>query len=82
MRALVEDEGVRLIGELGEEQKIVASKAVAVVPVLRLVHVAAGESHVVELLLVGFVFPDGRLDSAEPECLHRSFGASGGVPWL
>ena len=38
------------------------------------VHVAAGEGHVVERLVVGLVFPDRRFDAAETEGLHGEGG--------
>ena len=54
-----EDERVCQIGELGDAREVIAAEAGGVVVGLGVVPVGPGEGHVVELLLVGLVLPDG-----------------------
>jgi hypothetical protein len=75
----LEDERVRLIGEFGHQREVVPTEAVRIVVLLGVVHVGPSEGHVVELGLVGFVFPNRGFDPPEAECCHRWFGAGGGV---
>jgi len=74
-----EDERVGLIGQLGDERKIIATVAVGVVVVPGFVHVGSSEVHVEKLFLVGFVLPHSGFDSAEAESFHRKLRAGGGV---
>ncbi len=70
-----EDERVGLVGELGDQREVVATEAVGIVVVLRVVPVGAGEGDDVERLAIGFVRPHGGLDATEAESLDRKFGA-------
>ena len=68
---------MRLVGELGDEREIITTEAVGVVKVPGVVYVGPGEGDVVEFLLVGFVFPNRRLDAAEAEDSHRQLAGRG-----
>lgn len=54
-----------MVGQFGDERKVVATVAVGVVVVLGVVHIGPGEGHVIEFLLVGLVLPHVGLDPAE-----------------
>src|SRR5690606_21830413 len=73
----LEDERVCLVGQLGDERKIIAAEAVSVLRMAGGIRVSAGKRHVVVSLLLSFVFPNGGFDAAESEGLHRKFRADG-----
>jgi len=64
---LVADERVGEVGELREEEQLVAAEAVAVLELLLLIHVGARELYAVVGAVLGGVFPDAGLDAAEAE---------------
>ncbi len=67
---------------LRQQEQIVAPETVGVVEFLVVVHVRAGERHIVEFSLVDVDFPHGRLDAAEPQGLDGHGGGGGSVPGL
>lgn len=72
-----EDIGVNLVREFRHEREVVPAETVGVVKLLVVPEVGAGEGHVVEALVVCFVFPDCGFDAAEPESLNWSRGVGG-----
>jgi hypothetical protein len=74
-REAFEDERVGLIGDLGDEREVIPAEAVGVAEIPAFVHVCPGEGHVIELLLVGFVLPNGGFDPTEAESFRRQLGA-------
>lgn len=57
---------MRLVGELRDEEEIVAAERVGIVP-LSFLLIGASECNGVERTGFGLSFPDGRLNAAEPE---------------
>ena len=60
------DQGVRLVGQLGEGEKVVEAEAVRGLPLVT-VAVEPREGDVVPAEAADLVFPHGRLDGADPE---------------
>ena len=54
---------MRLIGQLGDQQKVIATEAIGVVVLPGFAHIGAGEGDAIEFL-VAFVLPDGDFDPA------------------
>jgi len=71
LREPFEDERVRLIGQLGDQRKVITTEAVGIVIVIRLVHVGPGEGDAVEFLLLAFILPHGSFNAAKAEGLYR-----------
>jgi len=78
LREPLEDERVRLIGQLGDQRKVITTEAVGIVIVISLVHVGPGERDAVEFLLA-FVLPHGGFNAAKAEGLYRWVRGGSGV---
>jgi hypothetical protein len=76
-REPLEDERVRLIGQLGDQREVIATEAVRVVVLVIIAHIGPGESDAVEFLFA-FILPHGGFNAAEAEGLDRQVrGRSG-----
>ena len=79
----LEDEGVRLVRELGDERKIVSPEAIGITPLFLVVLIATRERHVVESSSLGaFIFPHGRFDATEAERFDGSLRRSVSCWWF
>ena len=59
-----------VVGDLGEQQQIVASETPAGLPAA-LIKIEAGETDVIARAVGGVVFPERGLDRAEPDFMNR-----------
>ena len=67
---LLEDPGVRHVGDFCHKGQIVASETRGILPVLALGFVQPGQGDVVADSIVRLVGPDRGLDAAEPEFMN------------
>ena len=75
--ALFEDPRVGAVGDLAQQEQVIAAKGVGGFPGLR-VPVEALEGDVEADAAVGVVLPDGCLDGAQADLLHRLMSRGGG----
>jgi hypothetical protein len=77
-REALEDERVRLIGQLGDQREVITTEAIGIVILVSLVHIGPGEGDAVEFLLA-FILPHGGFNAAEAEGLYRKVRGGSGV---